>query len=94
MHWKMNTYCPLIKFTFAKKLSGCEVGCVVGGVAGFVVGWRGWVCGWGLRLGVCWVEGLGGERSASTAVEGIRGPGWGPRPRMPSAAAWKSSFPG
>ena len=20
MHWKMNTYCPLIKFTFAKKL--------------------------------------------------------------------------
>ena len=21
MHWKMNTYCPLIKFTFAKKLT-------------------------------------------------------------------------
>ena len=21
MHWKMNTYCPLIKFTFAKQLT-------------------------------------------------------------------------
>ena len=21
MHWKMNTYCPLIKFTFAEKLT-------------------------------------------------------------------------
>ena len=39
---------------------GCVAGCVVGCVAGFVVG-----C-------VCWVEGLGGERSASAVADGAR----------------------
>ena len=63
-------------------VAGCVVGCEVGCVAGCVAG-----C-------VYWVEGFGGERSASAAAEGVRGRGWCPRPRMPSAAAWKSSFPG
>ena len=77
MHWKMNTYCPLIKFTFAKKLTGCEVGCVVGGVTGCVVGWRGWGEGSASTAVDVWLCG-GVGRCASTV--------WIPRPRMGPAA--------